>query len=205
MIQTVEAVVFDIGRVIVQWDIRHLFAKLIADEQELDWFLANVVSEEWHFAHDRGRPLAEMVPERKAQFPHYAHLIDAYAERFLETIPGLVPGTAELIMRLSQARIPLFAITNFGADFWRMFRPTEPLLDHFGDIVVSGIERLAKPDPAIFHLAAQRFGHSPQRMLFVDDNQANIAAAARHGWQVHHFQAAPLLEQDLLKRGLIER
>lgn len=203
MSRSIEAVVFDIGRVIVQWDLRHLFAKLIVDPQELDWFLVNVVSEEWHFEHDRGRPLAEIVPERKARFPDYADLIDAYATRFLETIPGPVPGIADLIDRLAQAQFPLFAITNFGADFWAMFRPTEPVLDHFRDIVVSGQERLAKPDPAIFHLAAERFGHAPGAMLFIDDNAANIAAAAQEGWQVHHFRTPAMLECDLVGRGLI--
>ena len=200
---TVDAVVFDVGRVIVQWDLRNLFAKLIEDERELDWFLANVVTEEWHFEHDAGRSLSEMVPERKALFPDHAQLIDAYAARFLETIPGQVPGTAELIESLAEREVPLFAITNFGAEFWDMFRPTEPVLDHFADIVVSGRECLAKPKPAIFELAAQRFGHAPQAMLFIDDNPANIEAARKEGWQVHHFTDALQLRRDLETRGLL--
>lgn len=203
MVGAVQAVVFDVGRVIVQWDMRCLFAKLIDDETQLDWFLANVVTEEWHFEHDAGRPLADMVPERKAQFPEYAHLIDAYAARFLETIPGPVPGTAELIRALDTAGIPLFAITNFGADFWEMFQPTCAELSYMQDIVVSGRECLAKPDPAIFRLAAGRFGYPPQEMLFIDDNPANIAAARQEGWQVHHFSDAATLAADLRGRGLI--
>lgn len=198
-----DTVVFDVGRVIVQWDLRSLFAKLIDDPEELDWFLAHVVTEEWHFQHDAGRPLAEMVPERKAQFPDYAPLIDAYALRFLETIPGPVPGTAGLIERLSARGVPLFAITNFGSEFWAMFRPVEPVLDHFRDIVVSGDEKLAKPDPAIFALAADRFARAPAQMLFVDDNAANIAAAAALGWHTHHFCDAVRLEADLVERGLL--
>ena len=97
----IEAVVFDVGRVIVQWELRHLFARLIEDPAELDWFCTNVVTEEWHFEHDAGRPLDEMVPERQALFPDHAHLIEAYRHRFLDTIPGPVPGTAELIERLA--------------------------------------------------------------------------------------------------------
>ena len=198
-----DTVVFDVGRVIVQWDLRSLFAKLIDDPEELDWFLAHVVTEEWHFQHDAGRPLAEMVPERKAQFPDYAPLIDAYAARFLESIPGPVPGTAHVIERLSARGVPLFAITNFGSEFWAMFRPVEPVLDHFRDIVVSGDEKLAKPDPAIFALAADRFARAPAQMLFVDDNAANIAAAAALGWHTHHFCDAVRLEADLVERGLL--
>lgn len=203
MSKPLEAVVFDVGRVIVQWDLRHLFAQLIDDPAELDWFCANVVTEEWHFEHDAGRPLAEMVPERKAQFPGHAHLIDAYANRFLDTIPGPVPGTAALIQRLARREVPLFAITNFGAEFWQQFRPTEAVLDHFRDIVVSGEERLVKPDPAIFRLAERRFGVEAGAMLFIDDNPDNIAAAQALGWQTHQFFDAKALEEDLAGRGLI--
>lgn len=199
----VSAVVFDIGRVLIQWDLRCLFTKLIEDEGELDWFLANVVTEEWHFQHDAGRPLGEMLPERKQQFPQYAAHIDAYANRFLETIPGPVEGSAEIVRSLDEAGHPLFAITNFGAEFWDEFRPTEPVLDHFRDIVVSGREKLAKPDPAIFRLAVRRFGFEPGEMLFIDDNLANIEAARGEGWQVHHFRDAVRLHDDLNGRGLI--
>lgn len=201
---TVEAVVFDVGRVLYQWQLRILFEKLIADPGELDWFLTHVVTEEWHFQHDAGRPLAEMVPELQAQFPAHAHLVEAYAQRFNETIPGPVPGSIELVERLHAARVPLFAITNFGAEFWAMFRPTAPVFDRFRDIVVSGEERLAKPDPAIFALAAARFGHAPGAMLFIDDNAANVASAERLGWQVHHFHDAATLEADLIGRGLLD-
>ena len=200
----VEAVVFDVGRVLYQWQLRILFEKLIADPGELDWFLTHVVTEEWHFQHDAGRPLAEMVPELQAQFPAHAHLVEAYAQRFNETIPGPVPGSIELVERLHAAPVPLFAITNFGAEFWAMFRPTAPVFDLFRDIVVSGEERLAKPDPAIFALAAARFGLAPGAMLFIDDNAANVACAERLGWQVHHFHDADGLESDLIGRGLLD-
>ena len=200
--QAVEAVVFDLGRVIIRWELRTLFTKLIYDPEELDWFLANVVTEEWHYQHDAGVPLTTMVPARQAEFPQYADLIAAYQTRFLETIPGPVPGTADLIEQLADADMPLFAITNFGADFWLQFRPTCAVLDRFRDIVVSGMEELAKPDPAIFNLAQERFGHAPSAMLFIDDNAANIAAADSLGWQTHHFTDAATLEADLTARAL---
>ncbi len=199
----IDAIVFDVGRVLYQWQLRHLFEKLIDDPQELDWFLANVVTEAWHFEHDRGRPLAAMVPERQALFPDHAHLIAAYAERFNETIPGPVPGSLALVERLHKRGLPLFAITNFGAEFWAGFRPTAPVVDLFEDIVVSGEEKLAKPDPAIFELAARRFGHAPEAMLFIDDNAANIAAARTLGWQVHLFVDAATLAEELTGRGLL--
>ncbi len=200
----VDAVVWDIGHVLVQWSIRLLYEKLIDDPVELDWFLEHVVTVPWHFRHDAGEPLADLIAEKVAAFPAYRALIEAYGPRWLETIPGPVEGMPALVAALAARGVPQFAITNFGADTWAMFRPTFPVLDPMIDIVVSGVEKLAKPDPAIFHLAAQRFGHAPERMLFIDDNATNIASAAALGWRVHHFtQGAEALEAELRGLGLL--
>lgn len=199
----IDTVVFDVGRVLYRWDLRFLFGKLIADEAELEWFVTNVVTEKWHFEHDAGRDLGEMVAERKLIYPDHAHLIDAYATRFEESIPGPVPGSIELVERLDEAGVPLFAITNFAAGFWEEFRSTRPVFDRFRDIVVSGVEKMAKPDEAIFRLAEQRFGNKPATTLFIDDNPANVKAAKKLGWQVHHFDGADALEADLVQRGLL--
>ncbi len=199
----VKAVVFDVGRVLYQWRLGALFEKIVSDPARLAKLLGEVVTEEWHFDHDRGRPLADMVPERIALYPEFEPEIRAYATRFDETIPGPVPGSHKLVERLDARGVPLFAITNFGAEFWAGFRPHERIFDRFGDIVVSGEEKLAKPDPAIFALAERRFGQKGADMLFVDDNAENIAAAAECGWQVHHFIHAEGLEADLAARGLI--
>ncbi|WP_372450731.1 HAD-IA family hydrolase [Qipengyuania flava] len=199
----VEAVVFDVGRVLYQWHLRHLFEKIVDDRARLETLLGEVVTEEWHFEHDRGRTLGEMVPERIALYPDFEPEIRAYATRFNETIPGPVPGSHALVERLDARGVPLYAITNFGAEFWAGFRPSEPIFDRFRDIVVSGEEKLAKPDPAIFALAESRFARSASTMLFIDDNRANVDAAAACGWHVHHFTDAAALESDLADRKLI--
>ena len=196
-----QSVIFDVGRVLFDWDLRHLFAKLIDDEQELEWFVTNVVTPEWHFQHDAGRPLAAMLPELKAEFPGHAPLIDAYAARFNETIPGPMPGSLELVERLDAAGVPLFAITNFGHEFWEGFRPTQPVFDRFRDIVVSGTEKMMKPDPAIYRLAIARFGIDPAGALFIDDVAANIAGAESVDIAGHRFVDAATLERELVARG----
>jgi 2-haloacid dehalogenase len=201
--QQITTVVFDVGRVLVQWDLRHLFAKLIDDAVELDWFLANVVTPEWHFQHDAGRPLAEMLPELKAQYPDYSAHIEAYATRFNESIPGPVAGSFEIVEELAARGVPLFAITNFGAEFWEGFRPTEPIFDHFRDIIVSGVEKMVKPDPAIYQLALSRFGLSPGEAMFVDDNLPNVIAAQQNGFVGHHFTDAATLRAELVELGLL--
>ena len=197
------SVIFDVGRVLFDWDLRFLFSKLIADSDELEAFVTHVVTPQWHFQHDAGRPLAEMLPERKAEFPEHGALIDAYAERFNETIPGPVPGSLELVERLDAAGVPLFAITNFGDEFWEGFRPTQPIFDRFQDIIVSGTEKMMKPDPAIYRLAIERFGIDPAGALFIDDVAANVAGAESQGIGGHQFRDAATLERELVARGYL--
>jgi 2-haloacid dehalogenase len=197
------AVVFDVGRVLFQWQLGALFAKLIDDPQELDWFLAHVVTEEWHFEHDRGRALADMVPERIALFPDYEPHIRAYATRFNETVPGPVEGAHELVERLAARGVPLFCLTNFGDEFWEAFRPTQPVFDHFEDIIVSGVEKVAKPDPRIYEIVEARSGRSGEALFFTDDNPANIEAARARGWNAHLFTDAAGLEAALVEALLL--
>lgn len=205
MPDTPKAVVFDVGKVLFEWDLRHLYAKLIDDPAELDWFLGHVVTVEWHFRHDAGHPLEESIPELKAKFPDHAELIDAYVPRFNETLPHPVPGTIELVDRLADCGMPLFALTNFGGEFFRSFRTTSPVFGHFRDIVVSGDEKCVKPDPLIYEIAERRFGYPPEALFFTDDNPHNIEAAAARGWQTHLFIDAAGLEAALVARGLLDR
>ena len=198
-----KAVVFDVGRVLFQWQLAALFEKLIDDAEELDWFLAHVVTEEWHFEHDRGRALADMVPERIALYPQYESHIRAYAARFNETVPGPVDGSHAIVERLAAAGVPLFCLTNFGDEFWQMFRPTQPIFDHFEDIIVSGTEKVVKPEPRIYEITEKRSGRSGAQLFFTDDNPANIAAARARGWDAHLFTDAQALEAQLKASGFL--
>ena len=195
--------VFDVGRVLFQWQLSALFEKLIADEAERAWFLAHVVTEEWHFQHDQGVALAEMIPARIAEYPQYEAHIEAYAARFNETVPGPVAGTHALVERLHARGVPLFCLTNFGDELWQAFRPTAAIFDLFDDIIVSGVEKVAKPDPAIYAIAEARIGLSAQDLFFTDDNADNIAAARARGWHAHVFTDAARLEAQLVAAGLL--
>jgi 2-haloacid dehalogenase len=198
-----KAVVFDVGRVLFHWQLAALFEKLIDDRDELDWFLANVVTEEWHFQHDRGRALADMVPERIALFPQYERHLTAYAERFNETIHAPIEGSLALVERLAAAGVPLFCLTNFGDEFWEGFRPTQPVFDLFEDIIVSGVEKVAKPEPRIYEIVEERSGRRGDALFFTDDNPANIAAAKARGWDAHLFTDAASLEAQLKASGFL--
>lgn len=199
-----QAVVFDVGKVLYEWDLRHLYRKLIADPDQLEWFVGHVVTEEWHFQSDRGRPLAEMVPELRTRFPEYVELIDAYEPRFLETLPCEIDGTHALVARLAERGVPLYALTNFGAEFYARFRPTAPVFDLFRDVIVSGVERAAKPDPRIYAITEARASLPGEALFFIDDNPANIAGAAARGWHAHLFTGAAALEADLVRQGLLD-
>ncbi len=199
----INTVVFDVGKVLFDWDLRYLYAKLIPDVAEREYFVTHVVTPEWHYQHDAGRTLEDMVAERTAQFPQYADLISAYKDRITETIPGPIAGTHDIVHELSDTNIPLFVITNFGAQFWDRFRPTQPVFDHFGDIVVSGVEKLMKPDPAIYALALNRFGLQPGEAIFIDDNHDNVVSARLNGFAAHHFTDAAALRSELVALHLL--
>ncbi len=200
----IEAVVFDVGKVLVEWERDLPFRRLIPDPATRAWFMDTVIPLEWHGEHDAGRSAAEMIAERSALYPEHAHLIEAWLSHFNETIPGPVPGSEELVEALHARGVPLYAITNFGADTWAGFVPDWRLREFFRDIVVSGDEQLAKPDPAIYALAAGRFGHDPAAMLFIDDSLTNVTSARNCGWQAHHFMNADGLRTALIEHGLLK-
>ena len=201
---TPTAVIFDVGRVLYHWDPRHLYARLI-DGEALDAFLRDVVTTEWHFQHDAGRDFADTSAELIAQHPHHRELIEAWRVRFGETIPGPIDGMPELVAELDAAGVPLFAITNFSHEFWPPFRAREAaMFDRFRAIVVSGDEKLVKPDPAIDRLALDRFGLRAEEAVFVDDNAANIAAAAALGIHAILFTDEPGLRRELMRLALLE-
>lgn len=198
------AVVFDIGNVLYDWDPRFLYERLIGDGPALDAFLRDVVTRDWHFQHDAGRPFAETSAELTAVHPQHAALIAAWGPRFVDSIGDPMPGMIALVEDLDTAGIPLFAITNFSHEFWPPFRARESsVFDRFRDIVVSGEERLTKPDPAIYHLALDRFGLAAADAVFIDDRADNVASANAVGMTGLQFVDAPTLRAQLRHLALL--
>jgi 2-haloacid dehalogenase len=200
----VKAVVFDVGNVLYHWSPKDFYKLLIEDDQELETFLRDVVTMDWHFQHDAGRPFAETSAELIAQFPHHRDLIMAWGPRFSETVTGPVEGMIEIVNALADRGVPLFGITNFADEFWHPFRDQEAaVFDLFTDIVVSGTEKMVKPDDAIYQLALRRFGLSAGEGLFIDDRLENVAAGEANGFMGHHFQSAGPLRAQLMGLGLL--
>ncbi len=198
------AVIFDVGNVLFEWKPRDLYERLIDDDRALDAFLATVVTREWHFQHDAGRPFAETSAELIARYPEHEGLIAAWGPRFNETLENPVPGMLDIVRELDAAGVPLYAITNFSGEFWRAWAPVHAeLFDRFRDIVVSGDERLVKPDPAIYALALRRFGLEGPDALFVDDSPANVESAAAAGIRAVLFTSAGDFHAELVRAGLL--
>ena len=203
--ENIRAVVFDVGRVLFDWDPRYLYRRLIDDDRALDAFLRDVVTHDWHFQHDAGRNFADTSAELAALHPQHAELIAAWGPRFGESIGDPVPGMAEIVAELDAAGVPLYAITNFSHEWWPAFRTKEAaLFDRFRGIVVSGDEKLVKPHLPIFRLALERFGLSGPDALFVDDRDDNVAGAEAAGMRAHHFRDAPTLRAELVRLGLLD-
>ncbi|MBJ6120566.1 HAD family hydrolase [Sphingomonas mollis] len=193
----VSSVIFDIGRVLYDWDPRFLYERLIPRGEALESFLRHVVTHDWHFQHDAGRDFADTSAELAALHPQHADLIAAWGPRFGDSIPGPISGMHDLVARLDHAGVPLFAITNFSHEFFPPFRAKEAaLFGRFRDIVVSGEEKLVKPDAAIYRLALDRFRIDAGDAIFIDDNADNVAGAQSVGMTAFLFTGV----DDLLPR-----
>jgi len=201
---TVKAVVFDVGNVLYGWDPDSFLVRQIADDEARLRFVEDADVYGWHETLDGGRPYAEAAAEFTEKFPEYAQVIAAWSDHFGETITGPVPGTHEIVAELDAAGVPLFAITNFSADFWPPFHAKEQaFFSRFRDIVVSGQVKLLKPDPAIYYLALDRFHLRPADALFVDDREINVEGALAVGMQAHLFTNAADLRTRLEAERLL--
>ena len=204
MISSIKGVVFDVGNVLYGWDPDSFLARQIADDEARLRFIEDIDLWGWHDSLDGGRPFDEAAAALSEKFPDYAHLIAAWGDRFGETISDPVPGVHAIVEALDAKGVPLFAITNFSADLWPPLRTREDAyFRRFRDIVVSGQEKLLKPDPAIYYRALDRFGLKAAEALFIDDRLINVEGAEAVGMQAHLFTGAGDLRRRLEAEGLL--
>lgn len=199
----IDTIVFDIGNVLVGWDPRHLYRKVFATEAEMERFLGEICTNDWHLAHDRGVSFEENGAKLKVLHPDHAAHIDLWHTRYAEMIPGRIPGTADLLHALADKGLTIHGLSNMPVPVFAYLRVTYPELQRFETTVISGEEGVLKPDPRIYEILMERAGFAPECAYFIDDSKANIAAAAALGFQTHHFTDAAALAKDLAARGLI--
>lgn len=195
-------VVFDIGNVLIHWDPRHIYRTVFSTEAEVEDFLTRVLPPEWNLEQDRGRPWAEAEASQIALFPDHAENIRAWRARWRETVPHAIDGTVAILGKLKAAGVPLYAITNFAEDTFREAETIYPFLsDSFIDVVISGVEKLIKPDPAIYEVLLRRQGLEAADCVFIDDSLKNVEAAARLGFHALQFTSPEQFEADLKALG----
>ncbi|HQU53415.1 MAG: HAD family phosphatase [Lewinellaceae bacterium] len=200
----IDYIVFDLGGVLIDWDPRYLYRKLFEDPNEIDYFLTEVCHGKWNEQMDGGYPFEQACNDRIAEYPQYEEAILAYWKRWPEMLNGAHPGTVELLeqMRSNQTH-RLFSITNWSAETFPTARRLFPFLGYFEDIVVSGEEKLIKPNAGIYQVLFERNQLNARAGLFIDDNANNVEAARACGMEAIHFKHPEQLKSDLQTFGII--
>ena len=200
-----DAVVFDLGNVLIRWDPVAAIAQAVGPERAVA-FLADPDFDfaSWNHANDAGRTLAEAEQVAVQSHPHYAEEILAYRQHFGASLVGEVPGSVAILRELHEAQVPLFALTNWSADLFPVALEQFDFLELFEDIIVSGEEGVAKPDPEIFEVLEERVPHRAglDDGIFIDHSPAHVAAASETGIDAVHFTGADHLREDLIARGM---
>jgi 2-haloacid dehalogenase len=198
------AIVFDFGKVLVDWDPRYLYRKLFpGEEAEMERFLEEIDFMNWNHQQDAGRTFSEGVSELCGRFPQYCDLIQAYDERWEESLGGPIWPTVEVLKRLKEAGYPLYGLSNWSDEKFQLVRAQYTFFDWFDDILLSGAVRLVKPDERIFRLLLTRIRRTARQCLLIDDTSRNVETARKLGFEAIHFQSAEQLEAELCRREIL--
>lgn len=198
MTQTIHAIIFDFGNVLLEWNPRLVYRRYFAgDEAAMEQFLHEVNFMDWNAQQDKGRTFADGVAELSIQFPHYSDLIQAYHDNWKDSIGQHFEGTVEIMKRLKVARYPLYGLSNWSAETFPIAREKYDFFDLLNDIVISGDVGTIKPEPEIFEILLRKIGRPAGECLFIDDALANIEQARKMGFATIHFKSPEQLEREL--------
>ena len=200
---SVTAVVFDLGGVLIDWDPRHLYRKLMEDEAEMEAFLSQVCTSEWNVKQDSGRSFADGIVELVATHPELSALIEAYWERWPEMLGGAIEDAVQIVADLKGRGVPLYALSNWSAETWPHARERFEFLDWFDDLVISGFEGTAKPELEIFRRLVTRCALEPAKTLYFDDVAVNVAAARNVGLLAYQHLGPSSTRDKIAEFGLL--
>ena len=200
-----DAVLFDLGGVLIDWDPRYLYrAHFADDEAAMEHFLAHVCAGEWNHEIDAGKRFADAVAERQQLFPDHAELIALWQSGWENMLGDAIAETVAILDELKARGLRLYALTNWSYETFPIARRRFDFLNWFQDIVVSGEVKLAKPDPRIFDLARTRCRLAPGSTVYVDDALRNVDAARALGFHALHFQEPARLRRELAALNLLK-
>jgi 2-haloacid dehalogenase len=194
--------VFDVGGVLLDWNPRHLYRKLFAEESAMELFLTEICTPAWHAPHDRGVSTAASCAELALRYPQFSELIWAWSTRSEEMIGDVDTGSVDILRALKDTGMPCYALTNMEAETYPLRLARFAFLGWFDGTVVSGQEGVAKPDPAIFTRLLDRFALPSRTTLMIDDTKENLDAASELGMQTALFRSSGQLQTQLKVAGL---
>jgi len=197
----VAGVIWDLGNVLIDWDPRAAVAAGLG-AAEADRFFEGFDFDTWNHACDAGLPWAEALARLERDHPEWLAHGRAYFDHFPASMVGEHAGTVALVRELHAAGVPQVGLTNFSADLWPHAPAMFDFLGLLDDVVVSGAEGVAKPDPEIYRRAAARCGLPPDSLVVVDDKRVNVVGAEALGMRGLVFADADRLRLDLRTLGL---
>lgn len=204
MNKTFNTVIFDLGGVLIDWNPRYLYNKILKDEDQVTWFLENICTSEWNDQQDAGRSFEEATRALIAQHPEWEEPITAWYGRWQETIRGPIGETVEILKAVRDSKkYNLYALTNWSAETFPWALDNFPFLHWFEGIVVSGAEKTRKPFPDFYQILFDRYKIQPSSALFIDDNIKNIHGAEKVGLNTVHFQNPAQLKHELIRLGVL--
>lgn len=190
-------IIFDYGGVLLDWNPHYLYDPYFGNAEKAEWFLTNICTYEWNAQHDNGKPIAEGTAELIAQHPEWEKEIRMYYDDFMTMMGGQILGMEELIKDLKTKGYRIFGLSNWSVETFAQVRHVYPVLDLMEDMVISGVEKVMKPDHRIFELALNRFGIEASETIFIDDNPNNVKAACEVGIRGILFQSKEQLIAEL--------
>lgn len=199
---TIKNIVFDFGGVLVDWNPRYLYKTLFDDPQEMEYFLTHICSDAWNVQQDAGRTLAEGTRVLQEQFPEHKAMIKRFYDDWEVMLKSDIPQNTALLPELNK-NYRLFGLTNWSGETFPIALERFPFFKEFEGIVVSGDEKMAKPDKEIFFLLLDRYQLHAADSLFIDDNSNNIEAAKEIGFHTIHFTDEVNLRQELKQMQLL--
>ena len=197
----VDAVLFDLGNVLVGWD-PFLPYQGRYPRARVERFFTTIDFMAFNHEQDAGRAWADAREALARTHPEYVPMLDVYIAHFADSVTGDMPGAARLVADVKAAGVRAFGLTNWSAETFHVALQKTTVVGALADVVVSGRERIAKPDPRVFDLAVSRFGLDPARTLFTDDAEQNTRVAAGRGFRTHPFQGPAGLRAQLRALGV---
>lgn len=198
----VEAVVFDIGNVLIEWNPERYYDAVIGEERRRAMFSA-VDLHEMNDQVDRGALFKETIYAKSDEYPEYRDEIRMWFDQWIKMASPDIPHSVKLLRALRAKNIPVFALSNFGIGSFEYAETIYPFLGEFDRRYVSGYMQVVKPNHTIYQLVENDCGVAPSGLLFADDRQENIDAAIARGWQTHLFDVPQGFADRLQAEGLL--